>query len=166
MPQLSVEVVEVAERARQEEVFPNIAKRSLDLALRLGPIGTACWDESRSDARDNKRTVIDNTLCLAFADTACRLHPIVQDLARNAPNRLEGGDMATQHGRQVLMHDEARPDEAAVAEHHGKQSDDPRRRRFIGEHDMKPGKIDLRLLARRRLEANLEPLLARWSNVT
>ncbi len=31
---------------------------------------------------------------------------------------------------------------------------------------MKLGKIDLRLLARRRLEANLEPLLARWSNVT
>jgi|GEM_PF-853260 len=30
VPQLSVEVVEVAERARQEEVFSNIAKRSLD----------------------------------------------------------------------------------------------------------------------------------------
>ncbi len=37
VPQLSVEVVEVAERARQEEVFSNIAKRSLDLALLSSP---------------------------------------------------------------------------------------------------------------------------------
>lgn len=85
VPQLSVEVVEVAERARQEEVFPNIAKRSLDLALRLGPMGTACPGMEAVVTREiNKRTVIDNTLCLAFADD-CRLHPIVQDLARNAP---------------------------------------------------------------------------------
>ncbi|MCA1409188.1 hypothetical protein I6F26_33685 [Ensifer sp. IC3342] len=32
----------------------------------------------------NKRTVIDNTFCLAFADDR-GLHPSVKDLARNAP---------------------------------------------------------------------------------
>src|SRR3546814_6908211 len=40
-PQLFVEVVQVAERAGQEEVLADVAERPLDLALRLCPVGLA-----------------------------------------------------------------------------------------------------------------------------
>ncbi len=151
VPQFSAEVVEVEERGRQKEVFTNIAKRSWPDRDGMPS------DESRTDARDH-RTVIDNTLCRAFARD-CRLHPIVKDLAPNAPNGLKTGDVATQHGWQALMHHEPRSDEAAVAA--STMEDKPRRRRFIREDDMKLGKIDLRPLAPRCLEANLKALLAR-----
>jgi len=37
-PELAVEIVEIAERAAQEDVPTEVAERPLDLALRLGPI--------------------------------------------------------------------------------------------------------------------------------
>src|SRR3546814_16714225 len=40
-PQLLVEVIQVAERAGQEEVLADVAERPLDLALRLRPVGLA-----------------------------------------------------------------------------------------------------------------------------
>jgi hypothetical protein len=46
------------------------------------------------------------------------LHPVVEDLARHAVERGEGSEMAAQHGLQVLVQDEASPEQAAVAEHH------------------------------------------------
>ena len=69
--------------------------------------------------------------------------------------------MAAQHRRQILMDDEARPDQAAEAEHQGEQPDDPWRRRLVGEDDMELGEIDLRLLAGRGLEADLVAVLGR-----
>ena len=41
MAELGIEVVEIAERAGEEEVLANVAERSLDLALGLGPIRPA-----------------------------------------------------------------------------------------------------------------------------
>ena len=67
-----------------------------------------------------------------------------------AAERLEGCDMAAQHGCQVLVDDEARPDQPRVAEHHGEQPDDARRAGLVGEHDLEAGEIDLALLAGRR----------------
>src|SRR3546814_20101387 len=40
-PQLLVEVIQVAERAGQDEVLAAVAERQLDLALRLRPVGLA-----------------------------------------------------------------------------------------------------------------------------
>lgn len=63
--------------------------------------------------------------------------------------------MAAQDRRQIPMDDEARPDQAAEAEHQGKQPHDPRGRRLVSEDDMEPGEVDLRLLAGWGLEADL-----------
>jgi hypothetical protein len=41
MAQLGVQVVEVLERAGEEEVLADVAVRPLDLALGLGPVGPA-----------------------------------------------------------------------------------------------------------------------------
>jgi hypothetical protein len=53
------------------------------------------------------------------------LHPVIEDLARHASERSEGGEMTAQHGLQVLVQDEASPEQAAVAEHQGEQPNDP-----------------------------------------
>jgi hypothetical protein len=45
-------------------------------------------------------TVIDNTLCVTFADD--RLHPLVKNVAWRAANGLESRDMSKQVGRQVF----------------------------------------------------------------
>lgn len=45
--ELEVEIIEIAERAAQEEVFTDVAERPLDLALGFRPIGTAgAWQEA------------------------------------------------------------------------------------------------------------------------
>ena len=41
VPELGVEVVEIAEDAAEEEVLADVAERPLDLALGLGPVGPA-----------------------------------------------------------------------------------------------------------------------------
>ena len=69
--------------------------------------------------------------------------------------------MAAQDRRQILMDDEARPDQAAEAEHQREQPDDPRRRRLVGEDDVEVGEVDLRLLAGRGLETDLEAAFGR-----
>jgi hypothetical protein len=46
-PKLAVEVVEVAEGARQEEALADVGERPLDLTLRFGPVGAAgTWQEA------------------------------------------------------------------------------------------------------------------------
>lgn len=70
----------------------------------------------------------------------------MEHLAGNTAQRLEGARMAAQNRRQILMDDEARPDQAAEAEHQGKQPHDPGRRRLVGEDDMGAREVDLRLL--------------------
>ena len=64
--------------------------------------------------------------------------------------------MAAQDALQILVEDEARPDQPGVAEHHREQPDDALDAGLVGELDLEPGEVDLRLLAGRRLEAHLE----------
>lgn len=65
-----------------------------------------------------------------------------------------GARMAAQNRRQILMDDEARPDQAVETEHEGKQPHDPRRWRLVGEDDVEAGEVDLCLLTGRGLGAD------------
>ncbi len=127
IPQLTVKVVEVAKRTCQEEVFPDIAEWSLDLSFGLGAIGFAgLWMKTLMAGKIEQSAVIDNAPGFPFADDGS-LHSVVENLAWNTANCIERGDMASQHRRKILMHGEAAPYETAVAQHHGKELDDPRR---------------------------------------
>ena len=84
------------------------------------------------------------------------LHAVVQDLLGHAAQGLEGGDVAAEHGRQILAGDEAGPHHAAVAEHEREQPDDPLDLGLVGEHGLEEGEIHLGLLAGRGLEPALE----------
>ncbi len=121
--QLGIQVVEVLERAGEEEVLADVAVRPLDLALGLGPVGPAGLGVEAVVAGEvDQRPVVDDVaLGVLAADRG--LHPVVEDLARHALERGEGGEVAAQHGLQVLVQDEARPEQAAVAEHQGEQPD-------------------------------------------
>ena len=87
-----------------------------------------------------------------------RLHAVVEDLDRHAADGGEGQHVTAQQRLQVLMHDEAREDVPGMAEHQREQPDDPGDPRLIGEGRDEAGEVDLRLIARRRLEADLERL--------
>ena len=50
-----------------------------------------------------------------------RWHAVVEDFAGNAADRLKRGDVTAQHRLQILMKDEASPDQPGVAEHHREQ---------------------------------------------
>ncbi len=142
--------------AAEEEVLADVAERPLDLALGLGPIGpTGARLEAVVPREVEKGAVVDDEAVGILADHR-GLHAVVEDLARRAADRFERGDVAAQDGLQVLVHDEARPDQARVAEHHREQPDDARDAGLVGELDLEAGEIDLRLLAGRRLEADLE----------
>jgi hypothetical protein len=156
MLQLGVQVVEVLERAGEEEVLADVAVRPLHLAFGLGPVGPAGLRMIAVVAGEvDERPVVDDVaLCVLTGDRG--LHPVVEDLARHAAKRREGGQVAAEHGLQVLMQDEASPEQAAVAEHQGEQPDDPCHPRFVGERHLELGEVDLRLVAGRRLEANFE----------
>ena len=59
--ELAVEVIEIAERATEEEVFADVAERPLDLALRLGAIGPAGpGREAEWRARSTRDTIVDD----------------------------------------------------------------------------------------------------------
>ena len=103
---------------------------------------------------DQRPVVDDVALGILAADRG--LHPVIEDLARHAVERREGGEVAAQHGLQVLVQDEAGPEQAAVAEHQGEQPDDPGHPRLVGERHLELGEVDLRLVAGRGLEADLE----------
>ena len=140
--------------AAEEEVLADVAERPLDLALRFGPIGPAGARLKAVMAGEvDEGAVVDDEPVGVLADDR-GLHAIVEDRARRAADRLEGGDVAAQDALQILVEDEPRPDQAGVAEHHREQPDDALDARLVGELDLEPGEVDLRLLARRRLEAH------------
>ena len=154
--ELGVQVVEVLERAGEEEVLADVAVRPLDLALGLGPVGPAGLGVEAVVAGEvDQRPVVDDVALGVLAQDR-GLHPVIEDLARHAVERGEGGEVAAQHGLQVLVQDEAGPEQAAVAEHQGEQPDDPGHPRLVGERHLELGEVDLRLVAGRRLEADLE----------
>ena len=101
--ELGVQIVEVAEGAGEEEVLADVAVRPLDLALGLGPVGPAGPRvEAVVASKVDQRTVVDDAALGVLADHR-GLHPVVEDLARHAAERREGGDVAAQHGLQVLV---------------------------------------------------------------
>ena len=69
--QLGVEVVEVAERAGEEEVLADVAVRPLDLALGLGPVGPAGLRvEAVVPGEVDQRPVVDDAAGVASPMTA------------------------------------------------------------------------------------------------
>ena len=103
----------------------------------------------------DQRPVVDDVPPGIFAQDR-GLHPVIEDLARHAVERGKGGEVATQHGLQVLVQDEAGPEQPAVAEHQGEQPDDPGHPRLVGERHLELGEVHLRLVAGRGLKADFE----------
>jgi hypothetical protein len=154
--QLGVEVVEVLERAGKEEVLADVAVRPLDLALGLGPVGPAGLRVVAVVAGEvDQRSIVDDVARGVLTQDR-GLHPVVENLARHTTKGREGSEVATEHGLQVLVQDEAGPEPAAVAEHQRKQPDDACDARLVGKHHLKLGELDLRLVAGRGLEASFE----------
>jgi hypothetical protein len=53
--------------------------------------------------------IVNDAIAFAFAGHR-GLHAIIEDLPWRAAKRLEGGNVATQHRREVLVHHVSRPD--------------------------------------------------------
>jgi hypothetical protein len=154
--QLPVQILEIAEGAGQEEVFPDVAEGPLDLAFGLGPVRPAGFGmEAEVAGQIDERSVVDDAAGMGLAGDH-GLHAVIEDLVRHAAQRLEGGHVAAQQSGQVLMQDEAGPDQAAVAEHQREQPHDARCRGLVGEHHLELGEVDLGLLAGGGLEADLK----------
>ncbi len=154
--ELGVQVVEVAEAAGEEEVLADVAERPLDLALGLCPVGPAgLEDEAVVGGEGQQLVVVDDAALIDLAEDS-GAHAVVEDLLGHAAEVVKGGDVAAQHGGEVLPGDEAGPHHAAVAEHEGEQPDDALGAGLILEADLEAGEVDLRLAARRGLEAALE----------
>jgi hypothetical protein len=156
--QLRIEVVEIAERTSEEEVFADVTEGALHLTLRFCSISpTGARMEPVMFCKREKRSVVDDVAFVILARHG-GLHPVVQDLHRHAADRFEGRHVTAQQRLQVLMQDKARFDVPGMPEHHREQPHDPCDARFVLEGDDKAGEVDLRLMARRRLEPNLEGL--------
>ena len=153
LPELGVEVVEIAEAAGEEEVLAHVAERPLDFALALGPVRAARpgLEAVVPGARD-QHGVVDDSAGLVLAEHG-GAHAVVEDLARHAAHRLERRGVAAQHGLEVLVGDEARPEQPRVAQHQREQPHHPAHARFGGELGAEVREIHLRLLPGRGLEA-------------
>ena len=77
---------------------------------------------------------------------------------RSSFRTVRYGVTGAQNGLQVLVDDEARPDQPREADHQREQPHDPGDAGLVGEHDLEVREIDLRLHAGRRLEADFERL--------
>jgi hypothetical protein len=73
--------------------------------------------------------------------------------------------MTAQHRLQILMKDEASPDQPGVAEHHREQPNNALDAGLVSKFDHELGEVDLRLLAGRRLKANLKASRSRRSKI-
>ena len=69
--------------------------------------------------------------------------------------------MAAQSRLHVLVQDKARPNQPAETEHERGQPDHPGDRRLIGEPHLELSEVDLRLVARRRFDTDLECRIGR-----
>jgi hypothetical protein len=155
LPELGIEVVEVAEAAGEEEVLAHVAERPLHLALALRPVGPArLGQEAVVAGALEQGPVVGDPLRVLAGDRGA--HAVVQDPGRHAAERLERRHVAAEHRRQILVHDEARPQHPAVPEHEREQPDDADHAGLVGELGAELGEVDLRLLPGRGLEALLE----------
>src|SRR3954469_23182669 len=156
MPELAIEVVEMAEGAGEEEVLPDIAEGALDFALRFRPIGpTRTRLEAVVPGQVEQGSVVDHQ-ALGILARDGRLHAVIEDLAGSPADRSERRRMAAQDGLQVLVQDEAGPDQARVAQYQGEQPHNAFDPWLVGELNLEAGQVDLGLLAGRGLEPNLD----------
>jgi hypothetical protein len=152
--ELQIEIVDIAEDAAEKEVLADIAERSLDLALRLRPIGTTRLGQEAVVMREIPERAVVNDLAVGVLADHRSLHPIIEDLARYAAKRFERRLVAGEYRLHRLTVGKATPDQSGVAKHDGEQPDDMHGARLLGEAHAELGKVDLRLLARQRLEAD------------
>ena len=116
MSQLAVQVVEIAERAGEEEVLTDVAEGPLDLSLGFGPVCPAgLWLEAVVSGEVDERSVVDDAAAGLTDDRG--LHAVVKDLIGDAADRVERRHMAAQDRLHVLVQDKPRPDQPAEAEH-------------------------------------------------
>lgn len=100
-----------------------------------------------------QRAIVDDVTGLGVVADHRGLHAVVENLLWHAAERFEGGDVAAQHRRQVLVQHETAPQHPAVPEHQREQPDDAHDAWLVRKLGLELGKVDLRLLPRRRLEA-------------
>jgi|tagenome__1003787_1003787.scaffolds.fasta_scaffold20380131_1 hypothetical protein len=161
MPKLAIEIVEIPERAAEEEVLADVSERPLDLALRLRPTWAACARlKAIMPSKIEKRGIINHETVRILAEDR-GFHAIVQNLAWTAADRFESGDVTAQNTLQILMYDEAGPDQPGLGEDHGEEPDDTPDSRLVGELHVELRKTDLRLFAGRRPETHFEAICAR-----
>jgi hypothetical protein len=139
---------------------PRLAARRRQVcSIVTPPIARASTRGEAEMTRDIDQAAVVDDQAVGILDDHCGLHAIVEDLPPRAADRGEGGAVATQHGLQVLVNNEAGPDQPREAEHHREQSDDAPDAGLVCEHHLKAGKVDLPLFARRRLKPHLEAAL-------
>src|SRR3954452_18433891 len=123
----------MAEGAGEEEVLPDIAEGALDLALGFRPIGsTGAGLEAVVPGQVKQGSVVDHRALGSLADDG-GFHAVIEDLAGNTADRAERRRMAAQDGLQVLVQDEAGPDQARVAQHQGEHPNNALDAWLIGE---------------------------------
>jgi hypothetical protein len=94
--QLSIEVVEVAEAASEEEVLPDVAEWSLNLSLGLGAIRpTGAGLEAIVPRQRQQGWVVDDVADIVLAGHR-GLHAVVQDLHRYTADYSECLDMTAE----------------------------------------------------------------------
>ena len=113
--ELSVEIVEVAERTAEEEVLANVAERPFNFALGLGPVRPAGTGlETVMPGKIEEAAVIDDEAFGILADDR-GLHAVIEDLARSPANGFERGNVTAQHALQVLVNHKTSPDQTRMA---------------------------------------------------
>src|SRR5215212_10133327 len=162
--ELPVEVIEVAEAAGQEEIFAHVAERPLDLTLGFGPVRAARLGQEAVMPGEVEQGAVEDDVARLAPAADHGAHAVIEDLARHTPERREGRGVAAQKRMQVLMQDEAAPEEAAVTEHQREEPHDALGAWCIGEADPKLCEVDLRLPARRCLEPTLETCRLPWAD--
>ena len=157
LAELVVEVTEIAKAAAEEEVFTDVAKRPLHLALGFGAVGLAGFGQVAVVPGElDEGAVVDDVASLGILTAEHRAHAVVEDLGWGPLQRLESGGVAAQQGLQILVRHEPAPQHPAVAQHQREQPHDPLDAGLVGEHGAEVGEIHLRLATRRRLETHLE----------
>ena len=100
--QLSVEIVEIAEAAAEEEVVADLAERPLDLPLGLCPVWSAGGGlEAIMLRQRQQRSNVDDVTGIILAGHR-RFHAVVEDLDRHAAEGGERLDVTAQQRLQVL----------------------------------------------------------------
>ena len=103
VPELTVEIIEIAERAAEEEVLADVAERPLHFALGLGPIGPAGFRLEPVVPGEIEETAVVNHETVDILTDDCSLHAVIEDLARRPADRLQRSDVAAEHGLQILV---------------------------------------------------------------